>query len=629
MGLQTPLRKLDGAMPLEGDPLKVDSPRILLVVGGGIAAYKSCELVRLIRKGGGNVTCVVTEGGQQFVTPMALAALSENRVYTSLFDLKDEAEMGHIQLSREADLVVICPATADLIAKMAAGIADDLATTMILATDKPVTVVPAMNVRMWQHQATQRNVEWLAEAGVTVLDPDEGPMACGEFGPGRLPEPAAIWMAIAEQLGIEHGLDDPPRPRAVGAAELTVDDLAGEALEPEEGFDEGPEDEAAGEEDEPRAKGGLGGLLASIIPRNTGRRAPDFDDEFIEAARALDPDAEQPAEEGEPIEETDSEAPEPMEVEQAEEEISAEPDLSNPLFAKKGSAASAPPTDPEALNHLVKTGAGKQKPETVAFDAGDPASARQFADLPADTMAAAVALDPLAGQMEFDPDPDHRPLFGKHVLVTAGPTWEPIDPVRYIANRSSGRQGFSIAAMAAAAGARVTLIAGPVSLPTPLGVDRIDVESADEMAAEVKKALPAEVAFMVAAVADWRPKDVAAEKMKKRGSAPPALILTENPDILTTVAAAKKRPKLLIGFAAETQDVIDNAKGKRKRKGADWIVANDVSTDVMGGLRNTVHLVTSGEVESFDEMPKEDVARELVARAAMALNPEEGDYADD
>ncbi|NVD44874.1 bifunctional phosphopantothenoylcysteine decarboxylase/phosphopantothenate synthase [Altererythrobacter sp. HHU K3-1] len=590
--------------------MKAGSPRVLLVVGGGIAAYKSCELVRLIRKGGGQVTCVVTDGGHQFVTPMALAALSENQVYTSLWDLKNEAEMGHIQLSREADLVVVCPATADMLAKMAAGIADDLATTLILATDKPVMAVPAMNVRMWEHGATQRNVAWLKQAGVTVLDPDEGAMACGEFGPGRLPEPEFIWASIAGALGMDVEL--PERPVAVPQAAPiedaqdepeeappSVNELAAEALEPEEDYREPP------------ARSGLGSLLSAIIPRSTPKRAPaDFEKDF-----ALPPAEEEFASDEQVFE--DAEPVDAGEALPAEEETAGEPDLSNPLFAKKGSAASAPPTDPEAMNHTVITGAGKAMPEPVAFkDASG-----------GDTMSAPIALDPeatlsadpLAGQPEFDADPDHRPLYGRHVLVTAGPTWEPIDPVRYLANRSSGRQGFAIAAMAAAAGARVTLISGPVHLPTPVGVDRIDVESADEMAAKVKQMLPADVAFMVAAVADWRTKDRSNQKMKKRGSAPPALMLTENPDILTQVAASRKRPKLLVGFAAETENVIENATTKRKRKGADWIVANDVSGDVMGGDNNQIHIVTSGEVESFDTMPKMDVARELVARAADAL----------
>ncbi|MFA9200519.1 MAG: phosphopantothenoylcysteine decarboxylase, partial [Cypionkella sp.] len=245
------------------------------------------------------------------------------------------------------------------------------------------------------------------------------------------------------------------------------------------------------------------------------------------------------------------------------------------------------------------TGAGEQLPEVLGAE---------------------LSADPLAHQPEFDIDPAHRPLYGRHVLVTAGPTHEPIDPVRYIANRSSGKQGFAIAAAAAQLGARVTLVAGPVQLPTPPGVDRIDVESAREMADAVKKALPADAAVMVAAVADWRSKDYAPEKMKKRGSAPPALLLTENPDILAQVAAGKHRPKLLIGFAAETEDVVENAKVKRKRKAADWIVANDVSGQVMGGDANAVHIVTGEGVEDLPEMPKEAVALELAERIAAALD---------
>ena len=405
------------------------SPRILLVIGGGIAAYKACELVRTIRRAGGEVACVLTDGGAHFVTAMTLAALSERPVHTTLWDLKNEAEMGHIQLSRQADLLVVCPATADLLAKMAAGIADDLATTLLLATDKPVMAVPAMNVRMWQHAATQANVATLRERGVEVIEPDDGPMACGEFGPGRLPEPAAIWDAI---------------------------------------------------------RGALAGS------------------------------------------------------------------------------------------------------------------------------------DPLVGQPDFAAA-KHRPLHGRHVLVTAGPTHEPIDPVRYIANRSSGRQGFAIAAAAAAAGARVTLIAGPVQQPTPPGVERVDVESAREMAAAVEAALPADVAVMVAAVADWRAARYAAGKLKKNGAAPPALELAENPDILAALARSPQRPPLVVGFAAETENVVANAAAKRTRKQADWIVANDVSGDVMGGAANTVHIVTTDGVESLPEMPKEDVARVLVERIAGAL----------
>ncbi len=518
------------------EPLPVSGPKVLLVIGGGIAAYKSCELVRLIRRGGGEVTCVLTEGGSQFVTPLALAALSENKVYTSLFDLKDEVEMGHIQLSRAADLVVVCPATADLLAKMSAGIADDLATTLILATDKPVLAVPAMNVKMWLHDATRRNVAWLREAGVDVMEPDEGPMACGEFGPGRLPDPEVVWAEIAARFGI--------------AADCEGDLL--EALEPEA---------------EVESFGRLGSLLSSLIPRKTVRREADEYDELAD----LSPEELIP------------------------EEPLPEPDLQAPIMARKGKARAAAPTDAHALNHTVATGAGEQLPEILA-------------------------ADPLAYQPEFDVDPDHRPLFGRHVLVTAGPTHEPIDPVRYIANRSSGKQGFAIAAAAAALGARVTLVAGPVSLMTPAGVDRIDVESAREMAEVVKKTLPVDAAVMVAAVADWRSKEYASEKMKKRGSAPPALLLTENPDILAQVASGKQRPKLLVGFAAETEDVVQNAIIKRKRKAADWIIANDVSGDVMGGDANAVHIVTSETVEDLPEMPKEQVAMALVERMAVALD---------
>ena len=569
------------------------SARILLVVGGGIAAYKSCELVRLIRKNGHEVTCVVTEGGQQFVTPMALAALSERPVYTTLWDLKNEVEMGHIQLSREADLVVVCPATADLLAKMAAGIADDLATTLILATDKPVMAVPAMNVRMWEHEATQRNAAWLREAGVNVVDPDEGPMACGEFGPGRLPEPEAIWLEIADMLGLD--------PGEAGRAEI---DSYIEALEPE---DEGVEleDDFDQPEEKPRAaakSGGLGGLLSSIITRTTPRRIEEeeiaFEDYNVpdeDGGEPLDPDANADAEELPP----------------QEEDIPFNPNLGGGLLVTKGGAKAAPPTDPQDIARQM--GIDRAAPEPVVGEA--------HGAFPA--MPVAPAVDPLAGQPAFEIDPDHRPLHGRHVLVTAGPTWEPLDPVRYLSNRSSGKQGFAIAAAAAALGARVTLVAGPVSLPTPLGVDRIDVESANEMHAAVKKAMPADAAVMVAAVADWRTKDYSDTKIKKRGSAPPALMLTENPDILATLGASPQRPGLLVGFAAETDNLIENAKKKRKAKGADWIVANDVSgapgESVMGGDANTVHIVTEDGVESWEPMGKDDVALGLAERIGEAL----------
>ncbi|MFN3817397.1 bifunctional phosphopantothenoylcysteine decarboxylase/phosphopantothenate--cysteine ligase CoaBC [Blastomonas sp.] len=399
------------------------TPHILLIVGGGIAAYKACELIRLIRKAGMTVRCVLTDGGAQFITPMTLAALSENEVFTTLWDLKNETEMGHIQLSREADLIVVCPATADLLAKMAAGISDSLATTVLLATDTPVLAVPAMNVRMWQHAATQRNVAQLRGDGVTVIDPDDGAMACGEYGPGRLPEPVAIMGEI------ERALNLPSRWR--------------------EGW-------------------------------------------------------------------------------------------------------------PQVLR-------------------------------------------------------------GKRVLITAGPTHEPIDPVRYIANRSSGKQGFAIASAAAQMGADVHLIAGPVSLPTPPGVTRIDVETAREMAAAVEAALPADVAIMVAAVADWRTADMADQKIKKTGGSLPTLQLAENPDILAGLARDDRRPALLIGFAAETENVVAHAQAKLARKGCDWIVANDVSGDVMGGSDNAVHIVTGDGVESWANLPKDQVARKLMEKIADAV----------
>jgi len=386
--------------------------RVLLIVGGGIAAYKACELVRLLRRRGHAVRCVLTDGAQHFVTPMTLAALSEDKVHTTLWDLKDEVEMGHIQLSRQADLVVVAPATADLLAKMAAGHADDLATTLLLATDKPVLAAPAMNVRMWTHPATARNVARLRADGVAVLEPDKGPMACGEYGPGRLPEPPAIADAIDAML-------------------------------------------------------------------------------------------------------------------------------------------------------------------------------RDW------------------------------PLKDHHVLVTAGPTHEPIDPVRYIANRSSGRQGFAIAEALARAGASVTLVAGPVTLPTPAGVTRVDVETAREMAAAVEAALPADAAVMVAAVADWR-VETAGQKVKK-GVDAPALAPVENPDILASLAASARRPRLLVGFAAETEAVIDHAVAKRARKGCDWIVANDVSGEVFGGDANTVHLVTADGVESWERQSKQQVAARLADRIVAAL----------
>lgn len=421
-----------------------EAKRVLLIVTGGIAAYKALELVRLLKRQGIAVRAVMTKSATEFVTPLSMGVMTEDQVYGDMFDLKEEREIGHIQLSRQADLIVICPATANILAKMAAGIADDLATTILLATDKPVLAVPAMNVRMWQHTATQRNLKQLRADGVTVMDPDEGAMACGEFGPGRLPEPPAVAERICAMLG--HSFD----------AALTV-----------------------------------------------GR---------------------------------------------------------------------APTTFPAALE-----------------------SQPDFADI------------------------NHRPLFGKRVLVTAGPTYEAIDPVRYIANRSSGRQGFAIAAAAAEMGAEVTLVAGPVHLVTPPGVIRIDVESAREMQAEVEKALPADIAILVAAVADWRAADVPEQKIKKDGKAIPPLTLTENPDILASLARHKQRPKLLIGFAAETEKIVENAQAKLAKKGCDWIVANDVSGDVMGGENNAFQVVTKDGVESWSDSPKDVIARKLMEKVADEL----------
>ncbi|WP_298336307.1 bifunctional phosphopantothenoylcysteine decarboxylase/phosphopantothenate synthase [uncultured Erythrobacter sp.] len=561
-----------------------EGPKILLVVGGGIAAYKSLELVRLIRKAGGDVTCVVTKGGQQFVTPMSLAALSENQVYTSLFDLKNEVEMGHIELSREADLLVVCPATADLMAKMAAGVADDLATTLLLATNKQVMAVPAMNVKMWEHASTVRNVEKLRENGVTVLHPDEGAMACGEFGYGRLPEPPAIWRAIAEHFGIEVEEEAPVSP--------TLPPAEVEAIEPEDDI-------------EAVTMGGLGGLLSRIIPRSTEKRSA----EDIEAE--LDALGEE-------------EVPEEFLEELPEENIEFNPELDGSPLAKKGAGKAAPPVDQNAINHEFDD--RRLAPDEAEEGLADKASdlEEDVDDLPPARIAAKKAAPAKvesieAGEEEIAgiiADASFQPLKGRHVLVTAGPTWESIDPVRYIANRSSGKQGFAIAAAAAALGADVTLVAGPVFLKTPAGVKRVDVESAEEMASAVKRALPCDAAVMVAAVADWRPKEYRDEKIKKRGSAPPALMLTENPDILTNLAAGKNRPALVVGFAAETEAVIDHAKQKRKRKAADWIVANDVSGEVMGGDANAVHIITGDGVESLKEMPKGEVAMALMQRVA-------------
>ena len=393
--------------------------RVLLIVSGGIAAFKALELIRLLRKAEYSVTCVTTKNAEQFVTPLSMQALSENKVFGALFSLTDESEMGHIQLSRSADLLVVVPATANILAKMAAGIADDLASTVLLATDKPVLVAPAMNMRMWLHAATQANMKTLRSRGVHVVGPDEGAMACNEFGPGRMSEPSAILVAIEALLNAPH------------------------------------------------------------------------------------------------------------------------------------------------------------------------------------------------------------PLSGRHVLVTSGPTHEPIDPVRYIANRSSGRQGHAIAAALAGLGARVTLVSGPVTVPDPAGVSVVRVETAREMLDACQRALPADAAVFAAAVADWRVANASDGKIKKQpGAAAPALELVPNPDILATIAAAgPSRPLVVVGFAAETDDLLANAQSKLIRKNADFIVANDVSpeTGIMGGAENAVQLISAAGVEEWPRLAKEDVAQRLALRIAEAL----------
>ena len=397
----------------------MDEKRILLIVGGGIAAYKSLELTRLLRKAGIGVRPILTKAAAEFVTPLSLSALAEDKVYSELFSLTDEAEMGHIELSRSADLVVVAPATADLMAKAAGGLAGDLASTTLLATDKPVLMAPAMNVRMWEHPATRRNLAVLKADGVMFVGPDEGAMACGEYGPGRMAEPEAIFRAIQDALA--------------------------------------------------------------------------------------------------------------------------------------GAAA--------------------------------------------------------------------RPLAGKRAIVTAGPTAEPIDPVRVLTNRSSGKQGYAIARALADLGADVTLVSGPVALPAPAGVNRIEVETARQMLAACEAALPADVAVCVAAVADWRPENVGSGKIKKDGGAPPAIALVENPDILATLSRSENRPALVVGFAAETDDVEAHAMAKLERKGCDWIVANDVGVEgTMGGDLNAVAIVSKDGIERWERSPKAEVARRLAARIAEEVS---------
>ncbi|HEX5846191.1 MAG TPA: bifunctional phosphopantothenoylcysteine decarboxylase/phosphopantothenate--cysteine ligase CoaBC [Rhodoplanes sp.] len=399
------------------------SKRILLLIGGGIAAYKSLDLIRRLKERGAGVRVIMTKAAQHFVAPLSAGAIAGERAYVDLFDAVTEFDIGHIRLARDADLVVVAPATADLMAKMAGGHADDLASTVLIATDKPILIAPAMNPHMWSHRATQRNLAQLTADGVATVGPNEGEMAeAGEAGPGRMAEPLEIVAAI-ERL-----------------------------------------------------------IAARSAPRGV--------------------------------------------------------------------------------------------------------------------------------------------LAGRHVLVTSGPTHEAIDPVRYLANRSSGKQGHAIARAAAEAGATVTLVSGPVKLPDPPGMRVVHVECARAMLAAVEAGLPADAAVFAAAVADWRVAETRAQKTKKTTAGPPMLALVENPDILATIARHKaNRPRLIVGFAAETERVIENARDKLAKKGCDWIVANDVSkeTGIMGGDRNTVHLVTARGIEAWPSQSKEEVARALVARIAEAL----------
>ncbi|AZG76257.1 bifunctional phosphopantothenoylcysteine decarboxylase/phosphopantothenate--cysteine ligase CoaBC [Methylocystis rosea] len=410
----------------------LEAKRVLLIVGGGIAAYKSLDLVRRLRERGARVRVVMTAAAKEFVTPLAFVSLANEKVYDDLFSATDEQEMGHIQLSRDADLLVVAPATAHILARAARGLCDDLATTLLLATDTRVLYAPAMNVRMWLHPATQRNVSTLHGDGAWFVGPNVGDMACGEYGPGRMSEPLEIVQAIES---------------------------------------------------------------------------------------ALKQDTRLPAPEG---------------------------------LSMRGGA-----------------------------------------------------------------------LEGLHVVVTSGPTHEPIDPVRYIANRSSGRQGHAIAAAAARAGARVTLITGPVALPDPPGCETIHIESARDMLAAVEAALPANIFIAAAAVADWR-AEPAVDKIKKDARGAPSLSLVENPDILASVSRGPNRPRLVVGFAAETRDLIRHAQEKLARKGCDLIVANDVSegTGVFGGAMNQAHLVSRAGVEDWPLLRKEDVAERLVARFAQLISGE-------
>ena len=470
----------------------LNGKRVLLIVSGSVAAFKALELARLLGKAGASVTGLLTPGGARFVTPHALQAITNRPLAQDLWSLEEEGEgRGHIALARGHDIVVVAPASADRLARMAAGMADDLAGATLLATTAPVLVAPAMNWAMWAHPATVANMAILANRGVHVVGPEDGLMAEAESGPGRLSEPPAILAAIGAVL------EDP----APGPADPGLEAALDAAI-------------AAGDTD--------------------GGMAPPGD-----------PPAEEPA---------------------------------TPVAVSPGDATAA---------------------------LGDVPALR--AARPVENAAAASAS---------------RPLVGRHVLVTSGPTHEPIDPVRYLANRSSGRQGHAIAAALAALGARVTLVSGPVTLPDPPGVAVAHVESAREMLAACEATLPVDAAVCAAAVADWRVAEISGGKIKKReGSAPPELHLVPNPDILATLSHHARRPGLVVGFAAETDDLLANAQAKLARKGCDWIIANDVSQPgVMGGEENAVLLISKTTTERWERASKDAVARQIADRIAKALS---------
>ena len=470
--------------------------RVLLVVSGSVAAYKALELARLLGKAGAAVTGLLTAGGARFVTPHALQSITGRPLAEDLWSLAEESARGHIRLARETDLVVVAPASADRLARMAAGLADDLAGAALLAWNGPVLVAPAMNPTMWSHPATGANVATLMARGVTFIGPEDGPMAEAESGTGRLSEPAAILAAITAILS------DP----AHGAPDAELEDA-----------------------------------LDAAIAAQEGRPAP--------ARRTASPSS-----------------------------------FTDGL--------------PQAIDHQAD-------PEESA---------------PSSFSASRAATPGPAPHTVAGTEPGALPLTGRHVLVTSGPTHEPLDPVRYLANRSSGKQGHAIAQALAALGARVTLVSGPVTIPDPAGVEVKRIETAREMLAACEAALPADAAIFAAAVADWRPATPAAQKMKKPADdAAPPLALIPNPDILATLSRHPQRPRLVIGFAAETERVIEHARAKLARKGCDWIVANDVSGDAMGGAENTVHLVTASGVEDWPRLPKPEVAARLADRIAEAL----------